>query len=154
MFINADTLQALQIIETESHPNSQNQGPRSSGSKEGLSVYGIFHYLARTPQGRTRLRQWFLRPTMDMQVLQQRQRSIATFVRPDNTTQVADLSKNLNNMCHIRSHILKLRKGVTLSLPIKSTNSKPIWSVIRSVGVGRMRAEPLLTDVPSSSSTR
>ena len=133
MFINADTLQSLQIIDTESHPNSQNQGPRSSGSKEGLSVYGIFHHLARTPQGKHRLRQWFLRPTMDVKILQQRQRSIATFIRPDNATQIAELSKNLQRMPNLRSNILRLRKGVTLNLPIKSASSKSIWSRIRSV---------------------
>lgn len=135
MFINTDTIRALQIIEVESHPNSQNQGPRSSGAKEGLSVYGLFYHLARTPQGRQRLRQWFMRPTMDMNVLQQRQRSIHVFVRPDNATQVTDLSKNLKGMAHIRNHILKLRKGVTLSMSIKSPTAKPVWFTIRSVSL-------------------
>ena len=133
MFINTDTLHSLQIIETESHPNSQNQGPRSSGAKEGLSVYGIFHHLARTPQGRLRLRQWFLRPTMDVGILKQRQISISIFVRPDNVVQVEELSKNLRGLSHIRSHILKLRKGVTLNLSSKSVNAKSIWSIIRTV---------------------
>jgi hypothetical protein len=49
-FINADTLHSLQILDDESHPNSHNQGPTksASGSKEGLSVYGLFRHLART----------------------------------------------------------------------------------------------------------
>jgi DNA mismatch repair protein MSH5 len=152
VFINADTLQSLQVIETESHPNSQNQGPRSSGSKEGLSVYGIFHHLARTSQGRQRLRQWFLRPTMDIDVLQERQRSVSTFVRPDNATQTDDLRINLRAMKHMKTHILKLRKGVNPSPPAKSGSSKPVWSIIRQVTPPNLVMQPLLI-LDSSSST-
>jgi DNA mismatch repair protein MSH5 len=141
MFINTDTLHSLQIIETESHPNSQNQGPRSSGAKEGLSVYGVFHCLARTSQGRQRLRQWFLRPTTDTSTIQQRQRSISIFVRPENVVPVQELTKNLKDMGHIRSQIIKLRKGVTLNLPINSASTKSIWSIIRSVGFSDLLLE-------------
>jgi DNA mismatch repair protein MSH5 len=150
MFINADTLQSLQIIETESHPNSHNQGPRSSGSKEGLSVYGIFHYLARTPQGKQRLRQWFLRPTMNMSILQERQRSIAIFARPDNATQTEDLGKNLRAMKHMRTHILKLRKGVSPSPAAKSGSSKPVWSTIRQFVFHALKVRDLVQEVISA----
>jgi DNA mismatch repair protein MSH5 len=144
MFINADTLQSLQIVETESHPNTHNQGPQSSGSKEGLSVYGIFHHLARSPQGKLRLRQWFLRPTMDINVLQERQRSIAIFVQPDNATQVEDLGRHLRAMRHMRTHIIKLRKGVSPSLPTKLRGSKPVWSTIRQVGIEILSSRSLV----------
>ena len=131
-FINADTLQSLQIIETESHPHSHNQGPKSSGSKEGLSVYGIFHHLARTPQGRHLLRQWFLRPTLDLELLKERQRSISIFIRPDNSALMDDLGRNLRQIKQIRPLILRLRKGVGYSSP-KIGNPKPIWATIRQV---------------------
>src|SRR5436305_4398696 len=58
--INADTFLSVQIIQPESHLNAFNEGPGSTGSKESLSIYGLFHHLARTPQGRARLRQLFL----------------------------------------------------------------------------------------------
>lgn len=59
MFMNSDTLAALQILQSEVHPQAHNQGPTNtnSGSKEGLSVYGLFQNLARTPQGKHLLRQ-------------------------------------------------------------------------------------------------
>jgi DNA mismatch repair protein MSH5 len=65
MFINTDTLLSLQIMSTESHPNAQQHGPASKagsgGSKEGLSVYGLFQHFAKTGstscvQARTKLR--------------------------------------------------------------------------------------------------
>ena len=49
MFMGADTLLSLQILSTESHPNAQQQGPVNRGSKEGLSVFGLFQHQARTP---------------------------------------------------------------------------------------------------------
>ena len=57
MFVNADTLLSLQITSSECHPNAQQHGPasknRTGGAKEGLSVYGLFHGLVKTPQGRS-----------------------------------------------------------------------------------------------------
>ncbi|KAF9163576.1 MutS protein msh5 [Actinomortierella ambigua] len=40
--------------------------------------------LTRTPQGRNLLRQWFLRPTLDLNVIQSRQQSVECLVKPEN----------------------------------------------------------------------
>lgn len=50
--INGNALLSLQIIQSESHPSMFDQGPgkKSSSSKEGLSIYGIFHQFASTSQ--------------------------------------------------------------------------------------------------------
>lgn len=63
VYINADTLTALQIVGAESHPSTQSQGSNGHGAKESLSVYGLFHSLAQTPQGKRKLRQAFIRPS-------------------------------------------------------------------------------------------
>ena len=78
MFVNADTLNSLQILQHEFHPNSHMQGPTksSSGAKESLSVYGLFHQLARTPQGKQKLRQIFLRPSIDIDLIVERHKTI------------------------------------------------------------------------------
>jgi DNA mismatch repair protein MSH5 len=103
----------LQIIQTESHPNSHNQGPNSHGAKEGLSVYGLFHYLARTSQGRQLLRQWFLRPSMSIMVISERLDAVGVFVRPDNATLLDDLVKDLRQIKNMRTVMLSMRKGVS-----------------------------------------
>ncbi|KAL2818281.1 muts domain V-domain-containing protein [Aspergillus granulosus] len=48
MFVNSRTLAALQILRSESHPSMADQGPvkKSSSSKEGLSIYGLFQRFA------------------------------------------------------------------------------------------------------------
>jgi hypothetical protein len=47
--------------------------------------------------------------------------------------QVHELSKNLQGLGHLRNTILRLRKGVTLNLPIGSASARSIWSNLRSV---------------------
>ena len=93
MFINEATLSALQIIQSEMHPNSQMRGPEQSGSaaKESLSVYGLFQNLARTPQGKAKLRRLFLRPSIDLELINSRQQAIGFFLRQEHREAVGDL---------------------------------------------------------------
>lgn len=113
MFVNGDTLASLQIIQIESHPNSQMQGPANSGAKESLSVYGLFHHLARTPQGKQRLRLMFLRPSLDMAVIQERLRTIMILLRPDNESCLEQLTRSLAKIKDIRTVIIHLQKGIS-----------------------------------------
>ena len=135
MFINADTLHSLQIMGAESHPHSHNKGPTkaSSGEKEGLSVYGLFHHLARTPQGRFLLRQQFLRPSLNIDAINERLSTIAVFVRPDNDPALQALVQNLKNISNMRAIMVNLRKGVGGSTKAGGGFSKSIWTSIRAV---------------------
>ena len=114
MFINADTMASLQIIQSELHPNSQMRGPgkSASGAKESLSVYGLFHSLACTPQGRQKLRRVFLRPSISMDLIMSRQKTISFFARPEHCGTVAEIIKNLRKIKDMRSVTANLRKGV------------------------------------------
>ncbi|KAH7031981.1 muts domain V-domain-containing protein [Macrophomina phaseolina] len=133
MFINVDTLLALQIIQSESHPHSHNQGPTkaNSGSKEGLSVYGLFHYLAKTPQGRHLLRQYFLRPSLELNVINKRLDTIATFTRPDNSHLMDQLVKSLKGIKNMRVSMVNLRKGVNSGPGRKQGITSGLWARIR-----------------------
>lgn len=114
MFANADTLVSLQILGSEQHPNSQMQGPDKSkqGAKEDLSVYGLVKTLACTPQGKARLRQMFLRPSNDLELIRERHRSIAVFLRPDNKAVLDDITTMLRKVKDIKGTIAGLSKGV------------------------------------------
>ncbi|EGE03201.1 DNA mismatch repair protein msh5 [Trichophyton equinum CBS 127.97] len=115
MLINRDTLASLQILQSESHPNAFNQGPgkTSSGSKEGLSIYGLFHHFARTPQGKRLLKQLFLRPSTDPTVIGQRHEFISVFLRPENDPSLQQLIKSLKNIKNMRPVMIHLRKGIS-----------------------------------------
>jgi DNA mismatch repair protein MSH5 len=110
--LNADTLLSLQIIQPESHPNAFNQGPGSTGSKESLSIYGLFHHYARTPQGKVRVRQAFLRPSLNLEEINTRLNFVTVFVRPDNLIPMQKLSKSMSRIKNIRTIMTHLHKGI------------------------------------------
>lgn len=115
VFISEESKLSLQIISHESHPNKTawNVDSKSSAEKENLSVYGLFHPLASTPQGRTHLRHIFLRPVSNLDILSQRQRTIALLLHPSNEEtkkRAIDILRKMGNVAHAIAH---LRKGIS-----------------------------------------
>ncbi|KAG9186743.1 hypothetical protein G6011_09851 [Alternaria panax] len=149
MFINADTLHSLRIMGSESHPHSHNKGPTkaSSGEKESLSVYGLFHHLARTSQGRFLLRQQFLRPSLNIDIINERLSALGVFTRPDNDSPLQNLVQNLKNVGNMRVMMLNLRKGIGGSRKGTGGFSKSIWTSIRAFAFHALRIKDSLQDV-------
>ncbi|ORY66344.1 muts domain V-domain-containing protein [Pseudomassariella vexata] len=145
MFINADALVSLQILRSELHPNSQMRGPDKSslGAKESLSVYGLFHHLACTPQGKSKLRQIFLRPSIDMDVINSRQRTISFLLRPDHAEAVTELTKDLRKIKNMRKSISDLRKGVdNPGRKVSMTNN--VWSILQRFALHALNIRSIL----------
>ncbi|KAF2832856.1 hypothetical protein CC86DRAFT_414515 [Ophiobolus disseminans] len=149
MFVNADTLHSLQILGAESHPSSHNRGPTqsNSGAKEGLSVYGLFHHLARTPQGRFLLRQHFLRPSLNLDVINERLDTVSTLVRPENDSALDALVNIMKNVGNMRVMMINLRKGIGGSKKGKGGFSKSVWSAIRGFSFHCLKIKDILQDV-------
>ncbi|EFQ91292.1 hypothetical protein PTT_11889 [Pyrenophora teres f. teres 0-1] len=149
MFINSDTLHSLQIMGAESHPHSHNKGPTkaSSGEKEGLSVYGLFHHLARTPQGRFLLRQQFLRPSLNLDIINERLNTVGVFTRSDNESALQTLVQNLKNIGNMRVVMINLRKGVGGSTKGAGGFSKSIWTSIRAFAFHALKIKDTLQEV-------
>lgn len=144
MFINADTLHSLGIIDAEAHPHSHNRGPNAnSGAKEGLSVYGLFHHLARTPQGRFLLRQCFLRPSLNIDVINERLDAVSTFARPENGAALDALVQDMKNIGNMRAMMIHLRKGVCGSVPGRNGLSRSVWTSVRGVSMSCMPVQQL-----------
>ncbi|GAB7338813.1 hypothetical protein MBLNU457_5511t2 [Dothideomycetes sp. NU457] len=134
MFANMDTLLSLQIIQSEAHPHTHNQGPKSSGSKEGFSVYGLFHHLACTPQGKLLLRQYFLRPSLNLDVINQRLDATTMMLRPNNVPIMEALTKHLRLVKNMRTVMVSLRKGISEGVAGRGTRggiTRTVWSNIR-----------------------
>lgn len=140
MFVNADTLASLQILRSESHPNSHNQGPTNSASatKESLSVYGLFHSLASTPQGRHKLKQLFLRPSMDLTIIEERQATISILLRPDNAPVFGKLVQSLRKIKNLRTVLMSLQKGVSGSSG-KGSFQNGVWQSLQYFSFTAMR---------------
>lgn len=150
MFINADTLLSLQIVSTESHPNAQQQGPTGSGSrgsKEGLSVFGLFQHHARTPQGRRLLRQYFLRPSMNIAVINERLDTISVLLRPDNTEAARLLTESLSKIKNIRLYTTNLRKGISNGMSRNAKMPMTIWPNLRQFTFHALRITDTLSEL-------
>ncbi|KAI9708990.1 MAG: hypothetical protein M1812_007803 [Candelaria pacifica] len=149
MFINADTLSSLQVLQSESHPHSHNQGPTkaSSGSKEGLSVYGLFHHLASTPQGKYLLRQYFLRPSLNITVINERLDSISVFLRPDNEPALMSLIKSLKQVKNIRTVMIHLRKGVNGGSGKGGGIARGVWGSIHQFAYHALKIRDALNEI-------
>lgn len=151
MFINADTILALQIMQPEFHPNSHQRGSgaSSSGSKESLSVYGLFHRHAHTKQGRDKLRKLFLRPSLDMELIDCRQRSIAFFSLPSNAEFVSALSKALAKVANMKNCVALLRKGVDNQGHKVSVHNN-VWATLQKFSAHTLQIRELLKGMPGA----
>lgn len=151
MFVSADTLASLQVLRSEFHPNSQMRGPdgSSSGAKESLSVYGLFHYEACTPQGRSKLRQIFLRPSIDLDFIKSRQFAISFFLRSDNADLAKRLTKELRKIKNMRTTIAFLQKGVD-SPGKKASIASNVWLTIQRFAHNALNIQSTLAEMQGS----
>ncbi|MED6134725.1 MutS protein msh5 [Stylosanthes scabra] len=67
--------EALQIFQIDKHPSHMGIGR----PKEGFSVFGMMNKCV-TPMGRRLLRNWFMRPILDLEVLNYRLNSVSFFL--------------------------------------------------------------------------
>jgi DNA mismatch repair protein MSH5 len=151
MFINTDTLLSLQIMSTESHPNAQQHGPASKagsgGSKEGLSVYGLFQHFAKTSQGRTLLKQFFLRPSQNKATIDERLDTTSFLVRPDNSDCLQRLSDSLGKMKNVRLYTVNLRKGINSGLNRNGKLATAVWPSLRQFAFHALKITDILVEL-------
>ncbi|XP_004295833.1 PREDICTED: DNA mismatch repair protein MSH5 [Fragaria vesca subsp. vesca] len=97
--LDAAAHEALQIFQTDKHPSHMGIGR----AKEGFSVFGMLNKCA-TPMGRRLLRNWFLRPIIDLESLNSRLDAISFFISSGEL--VMSLRSTLKSVKDI-PHILK-----------------------------------------------
>ncbi|KAL9127109.1 MAG: hypothetical protein Q9217_003959 [Psora testacea] len=139
---------SLQILQKESSPYTHSQGPSkgTSGSKEGLSVYGLFHHLARTPQGKQLLRLYFLRPSLDLEVINGRLDTASIFLRPDNDAPWRTITRYLGQIKNMRPIMVLLRKGISNGIS-KGVAKSGVWSSIRSFAFCTLQIRDALSEI-------
>ncbi|XP_037495718.1 DNA mismatch repair protein MSH5 [Jatropha curcas] len=97
--LDAAAHEALQIFQIDKHPSHMGIGR----SKEGFSVFGMMNKCA-TPMGQRLLKNWFLRPILDLERLNGRLNAISFFLCSEELTM--SLYETLKSVKDI-SHILK-----------------------------------------------
>ncbi|KAJ6076301.1 hypothetical protein N7499_008282 [Penicillium canescens] len=149
MWMNNNTFTSLQIIQPESHPNMFNQGPgkKSASGKEGLSVYGLFRHFAYTPQGRAKLRQTFLRPSLDLDIIRKRHDFIGVFSRPDNLAALDKMTKALKHVKNLRLVMVNLCKGVSTGSGRITGFKTTVWASLLAFAFYSIDIQDALQDV-------
>ncbi|GER43749.1 DNA mismatch repair protein MSH5 [Striga asiatica] len=99
LIVDAVAHEALQIFQTDKHPSHMGIGR----AKEGFSVYGMMNKCV-TPMGRRLLRNWFLRPILDLEKLNIRLDTISFFLNAEEL--LVSLRQTLKSVKDI-PHILK-----------------------------------------------
>ncbi|KAK2045863.1 muts domain V [Colletotrichum somersetense] len=142
MFVNADTLSSLQVFQSELHPNNlmSGTGTAAAGLKESLSLYGIFHPLVGTPQGRAELRQLFLRPLVNIDIIRGRHNAISVLLQPSNETALENISQTLKKVTDIKKTLARLQRGAESPASSASVERGVWWTLARfSLFVLRLR---------------
>ncbi|XP_040948449.1 DNA mismatch repair protein MSH5 [Gossypium raimondii] len=97
--LDAAAHEALQIFQVDKHPSHMGIGR----AKEGFSVFGIMNKCV-TPMGRRLLRNWFLRPILDLENLNNRLNVISFFLSSEEL--MVSLCETLKSMKDV-PHLLK-----------------------------------------------
>ena len=147
MYITQETIHSLQILQSEQHPNELTSGAQSAGGvKESLSVYGLFHHLAGTLQGRACLRRLFLRPTLDMAVISERQRFIALLRQPKHAEHLKQASSILRKVGNAKRVLVQVRKGAESPSSSQSDN-RGAWATLKRFATQVLRLRELLATI-------
>ena len=110
-------------------------------------MYGLFHHLARTPQGKLRLRQYFLRPSLNLDVLHERHDAISILLQASNETLLNDIVKSLKSIKNMKNVVTNLRKGISGGSSKNQGLTSGVWFSLRSVSPCMCISRRLSTDV-------
>ncbi|EAL65026.1 hypothetical protein DDB_G0284747 [Dictyostelium discoideum AX4] len=93
LLLDNNTLFSLQIFSNQNHPSCYSFG----NSKEGLSLFGLFDK-TKTTMGKKLLKTWFMRPSRNRFVIEERQNLIQFFSSQENSSLKFELLDNLKNI--------------------------------------------------------
>lgn len=109
MRINSSTLSSLHIFSTEHHPLiAKGQG----NSKEGWSLFSLLDR-TKSKGGRRLLKEWMLRPLVNVDDIIERQNAVEVFMQPALQTHVGILLSFLQQIGSVDNILLKMQKCST-----------------------------------------
>jgi hypothetical protein len=143
MNISSSTLSALHVFSTEHHPLV---AKGAGNSKEGVSLFSL---LDRTMSraGRKRLREWMLRPLLDLDAIAMRQDGVELFMLPEMQSPAGKILKLLESIGPIEqilvriqkcstkpSDFLTLSRALAAAAAIHSSLGEILWSLRQRAG--------------------
>ncbi|ORZ15062.1 DNA mismatch repair protein MutS [Absidia repens] len=99
MYVPPDVLQSLEIFNTHTHPSTYQKKGR-----ESTSLFNLLNHTV-TPGGTHLLKQWLLRPTLKMDLIKERQYSVAHIIQMEKkgTGNSKYIKKILGHLKHVKN---------------------------------------------------
>ena len=143
------TLSALHIFATERHPLLAAKG--TGNSKEGFSLFSLLDD-TKSRMGRQRLREWMLKPLVDVSAIAQRQDGVELFLLPDFQDVMGVILKLLERIGSVDKIIRRMEKCVTqpqdFGILVRSINAGlQICEIIQQDILWRLQNTPAQDDV-------
>lgn len=107
MTVSADTLSALHIFAIEHHPLVAAKG--SGNSKEGFSLFSLLDR-TKSRAGRLLLREWMLKPLVDVDAIAARQDGVEMFSLPDMQAPVGSILSLLERIGAVDQILSRIQK--------------------------------------------
>ena len=115
MFIDANSLCALQIFETENHPNIN-----ATKGKEGLSLFNLLNF-TKTSGGKRTLRSWLLRPLIEKKKIEGRYDVVEFLCNQENEPLLKTIGTKLRHVKDVQVTVIHCfnskRKYLQIQLP-------------------------------------
>ncbi|MBW0494759.1 hypothetical protein O181_034474 [Austropuccinia psidii MF-1] len=105
MHLGLDALSSLQLFDQEAHANLH-----FSTTKEGLSLFGVLNQCV-TRNGELLLRNWLIRPSTEIKVIEARQNEIDCFLMAENADRTVKIRHHLKSLGNISRAILMISSG-------------------------------------------
>lgn len=107
MVVSSEALDALNIFTTEHHPLSAVKGPGKA--KEGVSLFSLLDRVS-SRTGRQRLREWMLKPLINLNDIHQRQDGVELFMLHEMSQPASTLMSLLKNIGAVDTIIVRMQK--------------------------------------------
>lgn len=80
-----------------------------------------------------RLKQIFLRPSIDTDVIRERHAFISVYLRPDNNDPLSKLTRSLKHIKNLRPVMINLRKGISTGSGKITGFKTTVWATLLAV---------------------
>lgn len=136
MNVSSATLSALHIFATERHPLLAAKG--TGNAKEGFSLFSLMDN-TKSRVGRQRLREWMLKPLVDLESIVRRQDGVELFLLPDFQDAVGTILVLLERIGSVDQIIRRMEKCVT--------QAQDFVILVRSIKAALQICETLQQDI-------
>ena len=136
MNVSPATLSALHIFATERHPLLAAKG--TGNAKEGFSLFSLMDN-TKSRVGRQRLREWMLKPLVDLETIARRQDGVELFLLPDFQDAVGTMLVLLERVGGVDQIIRRMEKCVT--------QAQDFSILVRSIKAALQICETLQQDI-------